>query len=99
LARDVVRLMDHLELERADVMGYSDGGFITLRLLADAPQFEQSDHRRRRRELLSPHDRQQRCDRAGLRAPTARDVKEAVPRQFACFAEQGRTISKRWRCA
>src|SRR4051794_2144986 len=29
LARDVVRLMDHLELERPDVMGYSMGGFIT----------------------------------------------------------------------
>ena len=35
LAGDVVRLLDHLGLARADVMGYSMGGFITMRLLHD----------------------------------------------------------------
>ena len=31
---DVVRLMDHLEIERADLMGYSMGGMISTSLLA-----------------------------------------------------------------
>ena len=37
MVRDVVRLMDHLEIERAHVAGYSMGGFITLKLLATYP--------------------------------------------------------------
>lgn len=35
---DVVRLMDHLHIERAHVAGYSMGGFITLKLLATHPE-------------------------------------------------------------
>jgi pimeloyl-ACP methyl ester carboxylesterase len=38
MARDVVHLMDHLGLRMAEVMGYSMGGFITLRLLMEHPQ-------------------------------------------------------------
>jgi pimeloyl-ACP methyl ester carboxylesterase len=34
---DLVRLLDHLEVERAHVVGYSMGGAITLRLLASHP--------------------------------------------------------------
>lgn len=37
MAGDALRLMDHLGIVRADVVGYSMGGFLTLRLLADAP--------------------------------------------------------------
>ncbi|HEY8491720.1 MAG TPA: alpha/beta fold hydrolase [Dehalococcoidia bacterium] len=33
MADDVVRLMDHLGVERADLMGYSMGGMISLNLL------------------------------------------------------------------
>jgi len=32
MARDIVRLMDHLGIDRAHVIGYSMGGFITLKL-------------------------------------------------------------------
>lgn len=35
---DVVRLLDHLELERAHVVGYSMGGFITTKLVTSHPQ-------------------------------------------------------------
>ena len=37
LVEDVVRLMDHLQIEKAHVIGYSMGGFITLKLLTEHP--------------------------------------------------------------
>ncbi|MFP4501091.1 MAG: alpha/beta fold hydrolase [Candidatus Hydrogenedentota bacterium] len=37
MAEDVVRLMDHLEIEKAHVVGYSLGGFITLKLASLHP--------------------------------------------------------------
>lgn len=37
MVQDVVRLMDHLGLEKAHVAGYSMGGFITLKLLTEYP--------------------------------------------------------------
>jgi len=38
LVHDVARLMDHLELDKAHVGGYSMGGFITLRFLSLYPE-------------------------------------------------------------
>ncbi|GGK50016.1 alpha/beta fold hydrolase [Salinarimonas ramus] len=38
MARDVLNLMDHLGLERADVMGYSMGARITAHLALAAPE-------------------------------------------------------------
>jgi len=38
IARDVVRLLDHLDIEKAHVVGYSMGGFITIRLLTLCPE-------------------------------------------------------------
>lgn len=38
MVRDITRLMDHLGLESAHVAGYSLGGFLTLKLLEDAPE-------------------------------------------------------------
>jgi pimeloyl-ACP methyl ester carboxylesterase len=37
MAEDVVRVMDHLDLESAHLVGYSMGGMITLKLLAMHP--------------------------------------------------------------
>jgi pimeloyl-ACP methyl ester carboxylesterase len=37
MAQDVVALMDHLKIERADVLGYSMGGRVAGRLAADYP--------------------------------------------------------------
>ncbi len=38
MAEDIVRLMDHLGIEKAQVVGYSMGAFITLKLIAMAPE-------------------------------------------------------------
>ncbi len=37
MVEDQVRLLDHLHIRRAHVVGYSMGGFITLRLVVDHP--------------------------------------------------------------
>jgi pimeloyl-ACP methyl ester carboxylesterase len=34
---DVIRLMDHLDIEKAHVAGYSMGGFLTMKLIASHP--------------------------------------------------------------
>jgi pimeloyl-ACP methyl ester carboxylesterase len=91
LAADVVRLMDHLRFDQADVMGYSMGGFISLRLLHDAPD------RVRRAVVAGVGDNyygrgtaETASIAAALRAPDVSSVSNAVPRQFRLFAEQGR---------
>jgi pimeloyl-ACP methyl ester carboxylesterase len=37
MAADVVRLLDHLKIKQAHVVGYSMGGFITMKLLSEYP--------------------------------------------------------------
>lgn len=37
MVKDVVRLMDHMEIEKAHVVGYSMGGFMTMYLLTHYP--------------------------------------------------------------
>jgi pimeloyl-ACP methyl ester carboxylesterase len=91
LARDVVRLLDHLGHAQADMMGYSMGGFITLRLLHDDPG------RVRRAIIAGVGENYYGRGRletdaiaAGLRARDVSEVTGAVPRQFRLFAEQGK---------
>ncbi len=38
MVKDIVRLLDHLEIRKAHVVGYSMGGFITNKLLATHPE-------------------------------------------------------------
>ena len=38
MAEDVVRLLDHLKLQQAHVIGYSMGGMVTLKLLVKHPE-------------------------------------------------------------
>jgi pimeloyl-ACP methyl ester carboxylesterase len=91
LALDVVRLLDHLGHAQADVMGYSMGGFLTLRMLHDNPG-------RVRRAVIAGvgqnyYDEERlQADAvaAGLRAPAASDVEGEVPRTFRVFAERGK---------
>jgi pimeloyl-ACP methyl ester carboxylesterase len=88
MARDVLALLDHLGVARADYMGYSMGGFIGVSAACQAPE-------RWRRIVLAgiganytgagivdPHDIVQ-----GLLAPSLAEVSGAVPRQFRRFAE------------
>ena len=91
LAGDIVRLLDHLGIERADVMGYSMGGFITMCLLHDAST-------RVRRAIVAGVGEnyygrgslETDAIARGLRAASANDVVGTVPRNFRLFAEQGR---------
>ena len=38
MVQDVIRLMDHLELDKAHLVGYSMGGFITTKLVCSHPE-------------------------------------------------------------
>lgn len=91
LAGDVLRLLDHLNIERADIMGYSMGGFITMRFLHDA------SHRVRRAVIAGVGENyygrgllETDAIAQGLRAGSIDEVKGTVPRLFRLFAEQGK---------
>jgi pimeloyl-ACP methyl ester carboxylesterase len=67
MAADVIRLLDHLHIERAHLVGYSMGGAITFKLLADHPD-----------RLLSAMP----CG-IGLRPPTAEEKEQLEARATA----------------
>lgn len=90
LADDIVRLLDHLGHVQADVMGYSMGGFITIRLMHD------HGHRVRRAVIAGLGDNyygrgvvEADAIAAGLRAADVSLVHDPVPKQFRLFAQQG----------
>ena len=91
LAQDIIRLLDRLGRASADVMGYSMGGFISMRLLHD------SFARVRRAVVAGVGENyygrgvmETSAIAAGLRAADVSEVTEMVPRQFRLFAEQGK---------
>jgi pimeloyl-ACP methyl ester carboxylesterase len=97
MADDVRALLDHLEIARADVMGYSMGARITAFLALTAP------HRLRSAILGGLGSRL--IDGAGLpesiafalEAPSVDDVTDPQGRMFRIFADQ--TKSDRWALA
>ncbi len=88
MARDVVHLMDHLGIERADVMGYSMGARITAHLALAAPQ--------RVRSALLGGLGIHLVEGVGLplgiadamEAPSLDDLTDPMQRMFRAFAEQ-----------
>ncbi len=91
MAGDVVALMDHLDIARADIMGYSLGSRMTAWLARYQPQ-------RLRSAILGgigiglvrgggPGENVARA----LEAPSLDDVSDPVGRTFRAFAEQTRS--------
>ena len=91
MAGDVTALMDHLGLERADIMGYSLGSRMTAMLALNQP-------RRLRSAILGgigigliegggPGENVA----AALEAPSLDDVTDPVGRTFRAFADQTRS--------
>lgn len=94
MAGDVVALMDHLSIDRADVMGYSLGGRITATLARRHPE-------RVRAAILGgigsglvigggPGE----TVALALEAPSLDDVSDPVGRIFRAFADQTRSDRK-----
>src|SRR6266513_2439721 len=91
MAGDIGALMDHLEIERADVMGYSLGSRMTALLAQSQPQ-------RLRSAILGgigigliegggPGENVV----VALEAPSLEDVTDPVGRTFRAFADQTRS--------
>jgi pimeloyl-ACP methyl ester carboxylesterase len=91
MAGDIIALMDHLDIARADVMGYSLGGRMTAWLGLNAPE-------RLRSAILGgigsamiegggPGENVVRA----LEAPSLEDVTDPVGRTFRAFADQTRS--------
>ena len=88
MAGDVVALMDHINIERADVMGYSMGARITAYLAVDHPG--------RLRSAILGGLGIRLVEGVGLpesiadslEAPALADVKDPMGRVFRAFAEQ-----------
>ena len=91
MSGDVVALMDHLDLARADVMGYSMGGRIAAHIALTAPQ--------RMRAAIFGGIGMAMIEGGGpgenvalaLEAPSLDDVTDPVGRTFRAFADQTRS--------
>ena len=89
MAEDALRLLDHLEIERADVMGYSMGARVAASLALAAPQ--------RVRSLVLGGLGIHLVDGAGLpvgiaealEAPSADELTDPTQLMFRRFAEAG----------
>jgi len=94
MAKDVAALLDHLRLERADVMGYSMGARITALLAVNSPA--------RVRSIILGGLGIRLVDGVGLpetiadalEAPSLADVSDPTGRVFRAFAEQTKSDLK-----
>jgi pimeloyl-ACP methyl ester carboxylesterase len=92
MASDVIALMDHLGIQRADIMGYSLGGRMTAILARNEPQ-------RVRSAILGGIGIGGLMEGSGpgenvalaLEAPSLEDVIDPVGRTFRAFADQTRS--------
>ena len=91
MAGDVVALMDHLVLERADVMGYSLGSRMTAVLARQTPQRLRSAIFGGIGIGLIEGGGPGENVAAALEAPSLADVTDPVGRTFRAFADQTRS--------
>jgi pimeloyl-ACP methyl ester carboxylesterase len=94
MAEDARRLLDHLEIERADVMGYSMGARITAHMALASPQ--------RMRSVILGGLGIHLVDGVGLplhiadamEAPSLDDLTDPMQRMFRAFADQTKSDRK-----
>jgi pimeloyl-ACP methyl ester carboxylesterase len=96
MADDVVALLDHLGIARADVMGYSMGGRITAFLAVHHPERVRSAIIGGLGSRLVERHSMGLADRvvAALEAPSLADVTDPDGRAFRSFAEQTKSDLK-----
>jgi len=90
---DIVKLLKHLSIKRANFFGYSMGSRLTLRVLVQQPQlvnsailggFVLSLPNEQQREVLK---KQGIATAAALRAENVEDIKNTISKRFRLFAE------------
>ena len=91
MAGDVIALLDHLNLERADVMGYSLGARMTAVLARQAPERLRSAIFGGIGIGLVEGGGPGENVAAALEAPSLEDVTDPVGRTFRAFADQTRS--------
>jgi pimeloyl-ACP methyl ester carboxylesterase len=84
---DVVRLMDHLSIEKADLFGYSMGAGISLRLLIDHESRFRSAVLGGVGNVIARSTRGRPGLGEAMLAETADEVKDPVGKAFRAFAE------------
>lgn len=94
MAGDVAALMDHLKIERADVMGYSMGARITAYLAVDHPARVRSAILGGLGIRLVEGVGLPESIADALEAPSLPDVKDPTGRVFRAFAEQTKSDLK-----
>ena len=91
MAGDVAALMDHLQIERADIMGYSLGARITAWLAQSQPQRLRSAIFGGLGMGLIEGGGPGETVAKALEAPSLEDVTDPVGRTFRAFADQTRS--------
>jgi pimeloyl-ACP methyl ester carboxylesterase len=91
MADDISALMDHLEIARADVMGYSLGSRMTAELAQRQPQRLRSAILGGIGMALIEGGGPGENVAAALEAPSLEDVTDPVGRTFRAFADQTRS--------
>lgn len=88
MAADARRLLDHLDIGRADVMGYSMGARIAAVLALESPERVRSLILGGVGENLLRGAGQAEAIAAALEAPSAAEVLQPMPLMFRSFAER-----------
>ncbi|MBB1092039.1 alpha/beta fold hydrolase [Rhodopseudomonas palustris] len=94
MAADVIALMDHLAIDRADVMGYSLGGRITATLARECPERVRAAILGGIGSGLVKGGGPGETVAQALEAPSLDDVSDPVGRVFRAFADQTRSDRK-----